>query len=441
MGESLFLNLIEKFMPNLSNIIEKVNGKRNPNSYLFETCLKEVYSPTQTYDSSYYNNTRVSAGWVDINSPLPLMKRDSMSVQSNKLPIFGMKMAINEKQLNDLNIMQAQGNLTSEVVAKVLDDSAKCTYGIKERMELCFLQGLSEGVCGIPSEEGALMENPKQLRLDYGYLDANTYGVATAWSAVSTSTPISDISHVLEEAKVTPSYMWISKRNFNLMRQSDEVKQFVANFRGVFVSVGQALPVFSVEQTKEAFKSELGLEVEIIDRKVIVEHNGKQESIEPFNNNRAIFTTTRQLGALVYGSLPEETHKVPGVLYSKPVRYALLSKYSKNDPLAEYTQIKGVCAPIIENVDEIYILKTDEAESDAQTEGDAIFNYDGKIYTKSAVVTAYNALGVATLPSDVSDADLLKAINKLSKANKTALMTAIASAETTTSAPATTASL
>ena len=61
-----------------------------------------------------------------------------------------------------------------------------------------------------------------------------------------------------------------------------------------------------------------------------------------------------------------------GVEYAKVDDYILISKYSKNDPLQEFTSSQALVLPVIENVDEIYVLDTQEAvEVDSgETEGD-----------------------------------------------------------------------
>lgn len=419
MRESLFINLLEKYMPNLANIIEKINGKRNPNlTYWHETMLRKVFSPTQTYDSSYYNNSRVSAAWVDINSPLPLMKRDSIAVKSNKLPIFGMSLSINESQLNDLQIMQAQGSLTSQIVARLLDDAVKCTNGMRERMEFLFLQGLSEGGCAIPSEEGALMDNPKNLRLDYGYLPENKYGVEFKWDDPVNAKPLSDFENVTDKADGKIAYAFMSKAAFNLMRKTDEFKKFVANYNGVLVAQNQEVPVPTVQAAIDAVKNEYNIEIRVVDRKVVVEHNGKRETLEPFNRNKVVFTTTTDLGALVYGNLPEKTHRVAGVQYSEPLSYALLSKFSETNPLRETTNIKGIVAPIIENVDEIWVMDiTDAQNATDASDTDTNVSLYGEAYAKSAVVAALASVGV-TVSATATDKTIQKAINKLNDADE-----------------------
>lgn len=418
----LFQDILDKYFPRLDRIVEKINGKRNANvSYLHEEMLRTEYCPTQTFDSSQFNNFRVSASWVDIDSPLPVMKRDGIKVQSNALPIFGMELQLSNKQINDLKVMQAQGYLTEEILGKVLADAVKCTNGMREALEGAFLQGLSLGGCTVPAPLNSDNYNKKDFRIDYGYLESNKYGVKAKWADKANADPISDIENVLENADITLSNMFISKKTFSAMRKTEAVKRFVANKNGVVVLEGAKYPTPTASATKDAIESEYGLSVQVIDRTIYVEKNGKREKWQPWADEKVVFTSTTQLGALAYGKLPEEypEHQVAGVQYAKPLVYALVSKFADKRPLlTEITQIVGMVAPIVENTDEIYQMDVTEAqELDSTAEGsdstDVKLTIYGTAYNKTAVVSALKAVGV-NAKANMSDKTLLNLINELS---------------------------
>ena len=62
------------------------------------------------------------------------------------------------------------------------------------------------------------------------------------------------------------------------------------------------------------------------------------------------------VGRLVYGTLAEETNPVAGVNYQKSGSHILVAKYSKTDPLKEFTTAQALALPVIDGVDGIYIL-------------------------------------------------------------------------------------
>lgn len=69
-----------------------------------------------------------------------------------------------------------------------------------------------------------------------------------------------------------------------------------------------------------------------------------------------VFTCDEKLGSLVWTNTAEVTRRVAGVEYQVADEFILLSKYSKNDPLREFTSSQAMVVPIINNVDRIYTL-------------------------------------------------------------------------------------
>ena len=61
----------------------------------------------------------------------------------------------------------------------------------------------------------------------------------------------------------------------------------------------------------------------------------------------------------MYGTLAEETNPVAGVNYQKSGSHILVAKYSKTDPLKEFTTAQALALPVIDGVDSIYILHAD----------------------------------------------------------------------------------
>jgi hypothetical protein len=75
-----------------------------------------------------------------------------------------------------------------------------------------------------------------------------------------------------------------------------------------------------------------------------------------------VFTCDDMLGSLVWTNTAEATRPVGAVQYQTVEDYILLSKYSKNDPLREFTSSQAMVIPIIDNVDRIYTLNSKEVQ-------------------------------------------------------------------------------
>lgn len=413
MKRSLFFDFTASVYPVIRKYIEMVNGKRKAPSYLFEEMLRKEFSPTQKWDSANVNTTYVAADIVDINSPLPVKRRDSISRANGNLPNMGMKLKLNASDINNINIMVAQGVLTQEVTNKLLNDSVRCANGIKERIESCLLQALSEGVYAVDNEDNV----GTAMRLDFGFLPGNCYGAVKPWGEEG-ATPLTDMARVLGNHSDI-KYVMLSKQAYNLLRRSDEAKSLVAAYTGATIVDIKNYPTPTPSNFNEAMTDEYGIEFIIVDRTVYIERNGSRTPTRPWNDNKVTFLVEKQVGALVYGQHPEETNPVEGVQYAKPLEYALLSKYSKNDPLEEFTAIQGIVAPILENVDQIYSLDIASSEvvddnKEKQDTSDLKLTVWGQTYTKSEVIKALGTITGSRLPHNISDEKLVAKINELS---------------------------
>ena len=127
----------------------------------------------------------------------------------------------------------------------------------------------------------------------------------------------------------------------------------------------------------------------------------------------------------MYGRLAEQTNPVQNVNYNLIDSYKLISKYSLVNPLREVTAGQAFVAPIIEDVDQIYIYDYSEAqEVDTTAEGtdasDQNITVWGAKYQKAGFIAALKALG-ANVAANASDEAVIKAVNKLSEAKEAEL--------------------
>ena len=168
-----------------------------------------------------------------------------------------------------------------------------------------------------------------------------------------------------------------------------------------------------------------------VNRSIIIEKDGKRTSVKPWNDDRIVFVANDVVGTLVYGRLAETTNPVENVLYQLVDNYKLIARFRETNPLRETTTGQAIVAPIIENIDQIYILDisqgqvVDEAAEEADTT-DIYITVWGNKYSKPAFITAYNALeDVKALKADATDAVVIKAVNKLDAAKAEALQNSV----------------
>ncbi len=429
MKESLFQKYVARFFPKLQRLIELVNGKRVEQlPYLHKgegAMLKQEYSPDNKWESTSVNTTYVAADIVAVDSELPIKSRDRIASANGKLPKIGMAKILKESDINALNVMEAQGGNAEQIAKKLADDSVSCSVGIDERNEYNFLYALSNGYVAIKDDD-----NPDtMLRLNFNYLPKNTYG-ATTKGQIS----LDDINRVISKADAdgnTITKICIAKTTYDALRQTREAKELYANYVGQVFTSDSVLPTPTASKFNEAFADDHnGIEFKVIDRSVIFEVNGKKKAVKPWNANRLVFICNDTVGTLVYGRLAEQTNPAQNVLYSMVDSFKLISKYSLVNPLREVTSAQAFVAPIIEDVDQIYVLDISEAqEVDTDAEGkdtaDTKITIWGATYTKADFVTAYNKVAPANLEATVSDESLIEAVNELSVAKQNRLKVAV----------------
>lgn len=413
MKESLFVQYISKIFPKLGTLIEKVNGKRKNLTYLHKEMLRREYSADHKWTSAAVNTTYVAADMVALDSPLPIKKRDSLGKANGELPKIGLKYKLSESQINEVNIMIAQGAKFEQIAKKLINDSVKCSVGIDEKLEAAFLEGLSEGAVGIADENNVGVA----YRADFGYLPDNCFGVSVEGHIAK-----EDVENVISRADakgVTLNYLFIADSTYKALKQETWAKELVANYNGVSYSNPTNLPVPTASKFNEAFADEFGgIEINVVNRSVQGEKNGKSYSYKPWNADKLIFLPTKEVGALVWATLAEVTNPVSGVVYEVVDEFKLISKYSKNDPLEEFTSGQALVLPVIEGVDQIFSLDIKDSQAvdttaEGSDTGDVTVTVWGETYTKSGFVAALAALGVK-VSATATDATIIKKVNALS---------------------------
>lgn len=416
MVQSQFVEHIRKIFPRLQNVVDTVNGKRNGDNkrtYLHKSMLRKVYSADQKWSNAAVNTTYVAADMVSMNSPLPIKSRDAIAHANGSLPKIGMKKIMFESDINTVNIMKAQGAEWTNIANKLTSDPIACSAGIDEQNEANFLTGLSNGIVAVEDENNT----GTALRINFGYLPENCFGVET-----QNELTLDDIKRVLAYADNngdTIITICIALSTYNKLRQTQGAKELVANYRGQTFDSNTNLPVPTASLFDEAFADDNnGVAFLKIDRSIISEKNGKRKPYKPWNQNKLIFLTTEEVGALVWGTLAEKTNPVEGVVYSTVDEYKLISRYRTTEPFTETTSGQALVLSVIENVDQIYSLDISEAQAvdtSAETSDstDVKITIWGNTYKKPEFVKEFNKITGKNLASTIADDKLIAAVNRL----------------------------
>lgn len=358
MEKSLYFEAVEKYFPQLViSTVEKLNEKNQQSlPYLYKDLLTPEYSADGRWASILANYTRVAADVVALDAELPLKSRDTLEKVSGDIPKIGMKVYLTEKQMKDIDAMIALGLPEQQILAKIFADTARVISGVQERLEDLFQSELSTGV-GLAAENNGL-----GIRIDMGYADNHKFGVSKLWTAAD-ATPITDIQKVFDQALEDNNIitdMWVDDtwlRAFYANKEAREQFAFIMNF------VGQNIPNLSFEQAQAVVAAKWGVTLHRVNRRIKTESNGVKKNHTAWANGVCAFTCDATLGKLAWTTCAEVTRPVAGVNYQTAEEFILVSKYSTNDPLREFTSSQAMVIPVLDNVDRIYIQDTTQVQA------------------------------------------------------------------------------
>lgn len=359
---SQFSEYVDKYFGRIVGaIVEKFNGKASEDKYLHKTLLTEDYSADLSWGTTEINHSVVAADVVALDSPLPLKKRATLSNATGKLPKIGVKYRKGEQLITDINVSKARGTSEATIVAKVFDDVTKCIRSMDTEKEILFRRALSTGEILVKDDanEGTA------IRASFGYKAENMLKATAAWSA-TTATPKSDLQKVFDKAEedgVTITDVFITKKYLDLFRNSSEGKLMAANYNRYTVTNDKYLSTPSRQMFLEVLADEFDATFHMVTGSFKVQgYDGTEKVADAWKEDNIVAVPDNVVGRLVYGTLAEETNPVADVAYQKAGSHVLISKYSKVDPLEEYTTAQALCLPVIDNAESVYILSANETE-------------------------------------------------------------------------------
>ena len=443
MNFSLFAELVEKyFRMVIGAITEKYNDARNESPLLHKTMLTEEYSADLNWGSTELNNSIVAADIVSLDSSLPLKKRGVLSNATGTLPKMGVKYRKGEKQITDINTIIARGADEETVASKIFDDAPKVIKAIDVRTEIMFEQALSTGIVLVVDGSDGTTNDGTGVRADFGYKDANKFKTKLAPWAAPFATPLEDVRQLFDKANEDSNvinHVYISKKYFNYLRNSTEGKQLAAVFAGQVITSTSLLTVPTRSRFLEALADEFGATFHIVDSVFKVEKpDGTTTSVRPWEEANVVGVPSETVGRLVYGTLAEETNPVNQVSYQKSGTHILVSKYSKTDPLEEFTAGQSLCMPVIDGADSIYLLEADEADASVLKVSGGNIGANGKIEAaKTASTKTFNV----TYKGDSTNLSVSSEDSWLTPTLSSGTVSISVSANSASSAPARTGSV
>ena len=366
--QSLFPELVEKYFGKVvGKVTEKYNGENKKPELLHKTMLTEEYSADLSWGSTELNNVILAADVVSMDASIPLKKRGKIENAAGKLAKVALKYRKGEKEISDLNIMMSRGTDEATIASKVMNDVPRCIGGIEYRNEMLFEQALSTGAMLV--EEGEDNEGVG-VRVTFVPSANECKALVADWVGhADIATPHEDVQQLFDKADADErsiGIVMISKKYFEAYRKSRSGKELTANFQQREFTATTVLPTPGRSLFKQALEDEYGAEFRIVNNTFKVQKpDGSEKTVRPWVEANVVGIPQENIGRVVYGTLAEETNPVNGVDYQKSGSYILISKYSHNDPLEEFTSGQALCLPVLDGASGIYILHADEVETGA----------------------------------------------------------------------------
>lgn len=359
----MFAQYVDKFFKGvIDRVTERWNDKKNEPTLMFKSMLREEYSADLTWNASTFNHSIVAADVVSMDSSLPLKKRPTLRTASGDITKIGIKFALKEKEISDIQVMRAKGQTAAQIAAKILSNVPRAIKGIDIRLEILFEQALSTGQVLVESDTN----DGTGVRASFGYEAAHTFhAIAAAWSDATNATPLADIQQMFDVDDNGITDVYLSKKYFDFMRKTNEVKMLVANDRSQVIVNSSYLTTPPRQATLDALASEFGATFHIVNNTFRVEApDGTQTTVTPWAEANIVGVPGTMVGRLVYGTLAEDMNRVAGVSYQKSGNYALISQYSVNEPsLEEFTAGQALAFPVIDDGDSVFVLHADSTGS------------------------------------------------------------------------------
>lgn len=323
-------------------------------TYLYKQKLRTQFSLDGRWASILAQYTRVAADVVALDSELPLKSRDTIETISGDIPKLGLKLYLTEKQMKDVDAMIAQSVPLQTIIDKIFADTVRCIEAIWERIEDIFLSELSSGV-GVSERN-----NGTGVRIDMNFYEANQFLVSDLWNT-ATSTPLDDIQKIFDKALEdgnTITEAFLDDTALQLLYRNNQVRAQYAFDKGIAMTAATTIPVLDFTTVSAIFEKKWNIKLTKVSRRIKTEIDGVKKSHNPWKKGAITFVCDEELGDLVWTTLAEENRPVTGVVYQKADEFILAKKYSKTDPLREFTAAEAMVIPVLNNVDRIYTLDT-----------------------------------------------------------------------------------
>ncbi len=340
---------------------EYINGRAADaiDPYLHLQRFTPVYSDSAEWETFSTLGTRVLADIISLDSPHPIKKRASIAQTKGKIEKIATKRTMNETEQMKLRewMMSSNDRLKQRAITMITDDAMACQSGIHETWEAMVYQALSnEGVAIFapltdPANvtAGAKDNVGLGVRIDFGF--ENTLNITIPWSDRTNSTPIDDITRVLDLARQKGIRIVEANTNratFNNLVANTQVKSQYASSIGFAGTITGSL---TLDQLNTFFLSQYGFVWAIREHNFIAERDGVQTAVDMWNDGAIAFVSSNSnWGDLCWTECVEMYEPASGYNYERPEDPILIGLYREklnSTSWMKITEGQSIAMPVL----------------------------------------------------------------------------------------------
>ena len=298
------------------------------------------------------------ASVIDRGASKPVRSRAGLAAVEGAVPSIGEKFQMREEMYRDYLTMQnlplSDVDKRNTILDMIFNDLKIAGNAPHMRLDYIAFQMLSTAKMQI-----TVANNPDGIitdELDLLMPLANKYKtVGDVWSTHATSTPITDIQTIISAFRakgVVFDRMLMDYFAFNNLAASETVAKYL------YGKVNQNVKYIVSQALLNEYLQGVGLPtIEIVNSITGVESDGSISNLTPWAEGQITFLPPGPVGLMHNAFAIESIKPVQGISYATYDK-VLLSKWSQNDPWAEFTQCELNAFPGWENINRCAILDT-----------------------------------------------------------------------------------
>lgn len=301
----------------------------------------------------------VAADIVADNSSARRKRRPLFESATGDLPYIKISREMERDDIKAYEIARAlAGNVNAQELIKYwADDTEFCFNGVHAEMEYLAWAILSNacklGFTGA-NNDGIATE----FDLDYQVDDEQKQKVTVAFTKAASADFIGACAAAVQAGKArgfTPKYAFMNLFEFYKVQSMEQVIKGSASFAANALNISQVPDLAAVNAwlAKQPYVN--GMQIVVIDSEITREVGDDQTTVNPFADERVVFSPTLLLGSTQYSKLKKN---IPQAIIAER-SLASIIKYSEADPYKEVTIGEADAIPVMDTAYQNIYLKTD----------------------------------------------------------------------------------